>query len=339
VSTRKAAIAIALAVSLASLVATLSAAPSGAAHRRYTIASVEYVQATAKGGRAAAKRLGLRYIVAPDRLLHGDPPQAVVRYFKSLIARHVDAITSSGFDPAMKPTFSKVRKAGILLISSGDDIAGRRNLWVNYSPAAAFAPALADALASQINRRGEYAILVEQDQAPIADTWEKEVQAHIPKAYPGMKLDGVLDLSGAGGQAEVDAIKSFMSAHPNLKGLIGIVPTEEFAAAEAITQAGRIGQVFSAGNGGTDNMKGSPMPRYIRSGATVDVLAGDPIKLGYLTVWATHYLLTGHHFTPQAYQVGSPIGLVYYYAKHQELRLGPPLTITKKNVDQYANQF
>jgi hypothetical protein len=29
-----------------------------------------------------------------------------------------------------------------------------------------------------------------------------------------------------------------------------------------------------------------------------DVVVGDPIKLGYLTVWAAHYLLTGQHFRP-----------------------------------------
>jgi hypothetical protein len=63
-----------------------------------------------------------------------------------------------------------------------------------------------------------------------------------------------------------------------------------------------------------------------------------PVKLGYLTVRAAHYLLTGHHFRPGAYHVGGPIGLVWYYRKHQELRLGQPLTITK-NLAQYANKF
>ena len=43
--------------------------------------------------------------------------------------------------------------------------------------------------------------------------------------------------------------------------------------------------------------------------------------------------LTGHRFKP------GPIGLVRYYARHQELRLGPPLTITKTNADRYANTF
>jgi rhamnose transport system substrate-binding protein len=262
----------------------------------------------------------------------------VIRYYKSLIARHVDAISTGGYDPALEPIFKRVRKAGIRLISSGDDIAGRRDLWVNYSALPAFARAMADALASQIHDKGEYALLDEQGEFPVAHTWGKEVAAYIAKAYPNMKSDGLQTETGAGDQAEVDSVKSFMSAHPNLKGLIGITPTETYMAAEAITQAGRIGQVFSAGNGGGD-FKGTPLVGWVRSGAMVDVVVGDPIKLGYLTVWAAHYLLTGHHFRPGAYRVGGPIGLVWYYRKHQELRLGQPITITKKNVAQYANRF
>jgi rhamnose transport system substrate-binding protein len=332
---RKTIAATAVALSIAAVAATLVAGPSGAAQRKYTVASFAYVQSTAIGGRAAAKRFGMRFIMTP----HNPPPQEVIRNYESMIARHVDAIIADGYDPALRPILTKVRKARILLISSGDDIAAKRDLWVNYSAGAAFAPALADALASQIGDKGEYAILEEQGQFPVATMWEKEVQVYIPKAYPNMQLDGVLDLSGAGDQNEVDAVKSFMAAHPNLKGLLAITPTEEFMAAEAIQQAGRIGQIFSAGNGGTGNLKGTPLPGWIRSGATEDVLSGDPINLGYLTVWAAHYLLTGHHFRPGAYQVGGPVGLVYYYAEHQELRLGPPLIITKKNVDQYANKF
>jgi len=333
---RKTIVAIALAVSLAALAATLSPRPSGAAHRRYTIASVAYFPSMAIGGRAAARRLGMRYIVASDQRLGSE--QSVIRYYRSLIARHVDAIATGGYDPALEPVFRKVRKAGIQLISSGDDIAGKRDLWVNYSGTVACAHALADALASQIHDKGEFAILDEQGEFPIAHTWAKGVSAYIAKAYPNMKSDGLQTETGAGDQTEVDSIKSFMSAHPTLKGLIGITPTETYMAAEAITQAGRIGQVFSAGNGGGD-FKGTPLVGWVRSGAMEDVVVGNPIKLGYLTVWAAHYMLTGHHFGPGAYQVGGPIGLVWYYAKHRELRLGQPITITKQNVDLYAHKF
>ena len=322
----------ALGLSLATLATALLAGPSRAAHRQYTIAYLTYVN-YGRGGREAANRLGVRVVV---RRCVGSCD--AVTLYKSMIARHVDAIVSDGYNPALTPTFRKVRKAGILLISSGDDIAGERDLWVGPSDPVAYGQALADALASQMGKKGEYAILDEQGEFPIAKTWKKIIEDYIPKAYPKMKLDGALTETGAGDPAEVDSVKSYMAAHPNLKGLIGIAPTEAYMAGEAITQAGRIGQLFSAGNGG-GSLSDPQLRGYVQSGAAELVFTDNPIKLGYLTVWAAHYLLTGHHFRPGAYQVGGPIGVVYYYANHQELRLGQPLTVTKANLGAYANKF
>ncbi len=310
---------------------------SGAASRKYTIAYVaveplngQREAAMVRGGRAAAKALGVRYIAAESQF----DTEGLIR---SLIARHVDAIATEGYDPALRPILAKVRAAGILLLSSGDDIAAGRSVWVNFSNPAAYAEALADALASQIKGKGEYAIFGEQGQFPIADEWERVVKAYVRKAYPEMKLDAVVQESGAGGDSEIVSIEQFMAAHPHLRGLIGVVPTEGWVESQAIIRAHKIGKVFSAGNGGGGF--GAPLPSFVRSGAAELVYAGDPGKIGYLTVWAAHYLLTGHRFKPGAYNVGGPIGLVWYHASHQELRLGQPLTITKANVDVYANGF
>ena len=340
---RKNIVAIGLAVSLAALATALLARPSGAAHRRFTFAYVTNDTGKERGSRAAARRLGIRYILLdPNK----GGPQGQIKRYRSLIASHADAIAPEGYDPALEPIFREIRKAGILLVSSGDDIAAKRDLWVGPSDPGDHARALGDAIASQIDKKGEYAILEEpvcrpnvprSCEFPSAHTLAKTVAASIRKAYPEMKLDGMLTETGGGGQTNVDSVKSFMAAHPNLKGLIGIDPTEAYMAAEAITQAGRIGQVFSAGNFG-DSLGDPQVVGYVRSGAAEEVIAGDPRKIGYLTVWGANYLLTGHHFRPGAYQVGGPIGLVWYYAKHQELRLGQPLTITKKNVDQYAHK-
>ena len=108
-------------------------------------------------------------------------------------------------------------------------------------------------------------------------------------------------------------------------------------AVEAIIGTHNVGKVVSADNGGGDLLP--PFPQWIRSGAAEFVYGGDQVKLGYLTVWAANWLASGHTFRPGAYEVGGPIGLVWYYAKKQELRLGPPLTITKTNVDVYAGRF
>jgi rhamnose transport system substrate-binding protein len=332
---RRRLVAVVLAVSLAALAATLLARPSGAAHRKYTIADL--TGNMGKAGQEAAKRLGVRLLV-PKCLQPGSGvscPSDGTRLYKSMIARHVDAIISTGYDPTLTSTFRKVRKAGILLISSADDIAGKRDLYVGYSAPTVYAHALADALASQIGKKGEYAIIDEQSEYPIAHTWKKIVEHYVAKAYPNIKLDGVASEIGTHDQNEVDAVKSFMSAHPNLKGLISITPQETRMTAEAITEAGRIGQIFLAGNGGMTPVD-SQLAGYVRSGAAELVYVDSNRKLGYLTVWATSYLVRGHRFRFGAYQVGGPIGQVWYYPKHQELRLDQPLTVTKKNVNKWV---
>ncbi len=312
------------------------AGPGGAAPRMLTIAFVadgapgQRDEAIARGGRAAAKALDVRFLLRGSNTdLNGT--------FASLIARHVDAIATEGYDPAVTSTLARVRAAHILLLSSGDDIAGKRTLWVNQSDASAYAQALADALGSQLKGRGEYAIVVQPGQYPIATEWQYLAEAYIAKTYPAMKLDGVVVGSDETGLPEPSSVEDFMAAHPKLRGFVAVVPRAAYAVAVAITQRHEIGRVFSAGNGG--GSFGGPLPGFVRSGATEFVFGSDPTKLGYLTVWAANYLLTGHTFKPGAYQVGNPIGLVWYHAKHQELRLGQPLTITKTNADRYANTF
>jgi rhamnose transport system substrate-binding protein len=331
---RKAVVVALVTVSLALLATTLLVGPSGAAQRKYTIAFLADPAMT-KGTRAAAKTLGVR-VLFPKCCAGG--PDGAVKLIESLIASHVDAIVVEGYDPTAEPIFAKVRKAGILLISAGDDIAGKRDLWVSHSDNVAYGQALGDALASQMGRQGEYAILDEQGEYPIARTWKKIVAAYIPKAYPKMKLDAMLTETGAGDQNEVDSVKSFMAAHPNLKGLLAVTPTEAYMAGEAITQAGRIGQVFSAGNGG-DSLADLQLRGYVRTGAADLVFAGNPVTEGYVTVWGARYLLTGHHFKAGAYEVGGPIGRVWYYPEHQELRASQPLTVTKANLALYVNTF
>jgi DNA-binding SARP family transcriptional activator/ABC-type sugar transport system substrate-binding protein len=326
-------------VAVAAVAVSLALSNRGAAHRGYTIAFVtqdaDYVQSMGRGSRKAAKRLGVRYIVAgktaPD-------DYALTKVYQSMIARHVDAIISGGYDPALRQTFAKVRRAGILLISSGDDIAAKRDLWVTQSDPKAYGQALADALTSQIHYKGEYAILEQYGQYPIATAWARLVKAYIARSYPKMKLDGVVHGFGSWDQADVDLVKGFISAHPHLKGLIGITPPEAWAAAKAITEAGKVGHVFSAGNG-DDRLGDTELPQFVRRGAAELVYVGSPVKLGYLSVWAANYLLGRHRFKSRAYQVGGPIGVVWYQPQHRLLPAGQPFTVTKTNVDQYASKF
>ena len=82
-------------------------------------------------------------------------------------------------------------------------------------------------------------------------------------------------------------------------------------------------------------LNGTPLVGWIQSGAMEDVIGGDPVKLGYLTVWAAHHLLTGHRFKRGVYRLREWGLRVSYFPEHRELRLGRPLTITKANLAAY----
>lgn len=339
--TAKKVITVALALSAVAVVGTLFAGSSRAAHRKDTIVfitagtSAPRVQAIARGGRAAAKKLGVRYTLAGPA--YSGPGNDPVTAFDNFIPRHPDAIVTEGYFPELAPTLARVRAAGIKLIASGDDIDSKRPLWISQSDSVAYAEALADSLASQLKGRGDYAIAREPGQFPIANEWQRQIEAYIAKAYPDMHFVGLLNGADATGSPLFASVKKYVTAHPDLKGLIGVVPRCAYSIAEAIIRTHDVGKVFSAVNGG-ESFTG-PLPAYVKNGAAQVVFPGDPVKLGYLTVWATDYLLAGHHFKPGAYQIGGPIGLVWYSAKHQELTLGEPLTMTKANVALYANKF
>jgi ABC-type sugar transport system substrate-binding protein len=336
-------LAVAVALSAAALATSLLARPSAAAHREYTVAFVSAVSGTgdpriqelARGARMAAKKLGVRFVLAGPR--YSGPGDAVALAFQSLIARHVDAIATDGFEPLLTPILAKVRRAGIKLIASGDDIAAKRTLWISQGDIVAYSQALADSLASQMHGRGEYAIARQPGQFPIANESQRLIETYVAKVYPNMRFEGFLDGSDVDGIPKFGSVEKYVTAHPHLKGLIALVPRCTYSVAEAIIHTHSVGKVFSADNGG--GSFGDPLPGYVRSGAAQIVFPGDFFDLGYLTVWGTNYLLTGHHFRPGAYQVGGRIGLAWYYARHRELRLGEPLTITKTNVGIYANKF
>jgi ABC-type sugar transport system substrate-binding protein len=327
---------------VAATVGAVFAGPSGAAHPRYKIAfatdgiASSRVQAIARGARSAAKTLGVRFILAgPPYAGPDDGFQQLT--FPWLMARHVDAIATEGFAPQMRSTLEKVRLAGVTLVASGDDIDAPRSLWIGQSSPVEYAHALADSLASQMKGQGEYAIAREPLQFPIANEEQRLIETYIAQTYPEMHLDAVIQGADPDGIPKFASVQKFVAAHPQLKGMIGVVPRCAYSIAEAIIHTHKEGKIFSADNGG--GSFSDPLPGYVRKGVAQIVFGGDPVKLGYLTVWATDYLLTGHRFRPGVYQVGGPIGLVSYYANHQELRLGQPLTMTNANVDLYANKF
>ena len=234
-------------------------------------------------------------------------------------------------------SFDQANTAGIATLWYRDPSNGT-SVWVNLSSATEFAHGLADALAAQMGEQGGYVIVPCRPAYPIVQTWLRAVKAYVPARYPHMRRVAVVYGDDTGGRKETAMFAHFIKKHRRVRGLIALCPTEAFVVPRAIIQAGKIGKVFASGNGG-DYAYAPIDPDLVtdvQRGAEELVSAGDPVKLGYLTVWAADYLASGHAFAPGQYNVGGPVGTVSYFSENHELRLGQLLTITKENVDQYA---
>jgi hypothetical protein len=192
-----------------------------------------------------------------------------------------------------------------------------------------------------MNQQGQFVIvscLRSAGAYAIVGTFLKLTKAYIQRRYPQMHRVGVAYGDLGNGDVDTHLFNRLMRAHPQLRGLIFLCPGEAYNQPPLLVQAHKVGQVFTAGNGGGCPLVDDPYLTSVRLGAEELVCAGDPAKLGYLTVWAADYLASGHTFAPGSYDVGGPVGTVHYFSHNQELRLGQPLTITKANLAQYAGQ-
>lgn len=335
---------IALMLVLAGVAAgVLAAGSSGAPQTQRTIGLITeggaggFFSHFETGSKSAATALGDHLAVT-----EANGTLAQIRTIKSLVAHHAAAIAFHPDPPTMKqvlPALARARAHGIPTLSY--ELRSPGSIWVDQTSSTQVAQALADALASQMNQQGQFVIvscLRSAGAYPIVRTRLKLTKAYIQRRYPQMRRVGVAYGDLGNGDVDTHLFNRLMRAHPQLRGLIFLCPGEADNQPPLLVQAHKVGEVFTAGNGGDCPPLDDNYLTSVRLGAEEIVCEGDPAKLGYLTVWAADYLARGHKFAPGSYDVGGPVGTVHYFSHNQELRLGQPLTITKANLAQYAGQ-
>ena len=198
---------------------------------------------------------------------------------------------------------------------------------MNQALDSAIGNATLDSLADQMGKQGEWAIDSCGPAAQNLNGWIAIEKKRAADKYPGMKLVAVV-YSGEDQAKAVADSRDLITAHPNLKGILGQCTTSGPGAAQAVTELKKIGKVFVTGVALPSGMK-----PYIENGASKSFVLWDPGKLGYLTVWAGAQLAAGKPF--QAENDVPGLGKIAYDASKKMLLLGPPTTFTKANIDQY----
>jgi ABC-type sugar transport system substrate-binding protein len=155
----------------------------------------------------------------------------------------------------------------------------------------------------------------------------KYISARLAEKYPAMKLVAVRPSDDFKDKAQSEAT-ALMSAYPQLKLLMAICTPGVPGAAEAVKQAGKVGQVKVIGLGLPNENK-----RYVKEGVTDSVILWNTDHLGYLTAYAA-VALARDQLKPGAtsFHAGT---LGDFQVVGDNILLGRPFIFTKDNIDQF----
>jgi rhamnose transport system substrate-binding protein len=288
---------------------------------------IPYFEAMNTGGQAACQELGCQWLyqgpVTAD-------PAAQADIVRSYIQQGVDALIVAPNDPdSMAPLLQQAKDAGIAVATSDTDAPNSvRQVFVEQASTEGIGQALTDALLEAMGGQGRYAIVSCGQTAENLNSWIEVQRAYTAEKYPDAEI---VDTVYAGeDQAKATQMATdLMNAHPDLTGLVGECTSSAPGVAQAVRDAGKIGQVFTVGLGTPQSM----LP-YLEDGSSSASILWDVEHLGYLTAWAGVQLAQGNQFQPTN-DVSDDITGVTYDDQTKVLLLGPPLRITKDNAGDY----
>jgi len=307
---------------------------AGGAAKSYKIAfvpklqGIPYFEAMNAGGKEAATDLGITWLYQGPTQADAAAQADIVR---SYIQQKVDALFIAPNDPdSMAPLIKKAADGGIKIGTSDTDAPNSaRHVLVLMASAEGIGQANTDALMKAMGEKGKFAIVSCGETAATLNSWIAEIKKYQPTKYPNAELVDVV-YAGEDFAKATQKATDLMNAHPDLTGFIGTCSTAGPGVAQAVTDAGKIGKVFTVGMGTPQSMK-----KYLDNGSASAGVLWDAKALGYLTAWAGKQMVDGKAFEASQKVKDGALENVTYDATTKVLLMGKPLTFTKETVNNY----
>lgn len=292
---------------------------------------IGFFEAAAKGAEEAAKELGdveIIYTGPTDTTAEGQ-----IEVINSLIAQGVNAIAVSANDKdALVPALKKAMDRGITVISWDSGVAPEgRQMHLNPSSNALIGNTIIKLAADHMPDGGDVAILSASATATNQNIWIEEAKKVLPN-YPGVNLVTTVygdDLSDKSYREAQGLIQSY----PNLKAIIAPTTVGILAASQAVTDAGKIGQINVTGLGLPSEMAGA-----VASGATVSFAIWNPIDLGYAATMLAYNINKGAA-TGEGAEIGMGRMGTAKLDANGEAAMSDPFTYDASNIDQFKEIF
>jgi ABC-type sugar transport system substrate-binding protein len=247
-------------------------------------------------------------------------------------AQGFDVIAVSPNDPSvLAPAMKAARAKGVHVITwDADGEADAREFMVNQATSKDIGFALVDTMVKDLGgpdkATGDVAIVTAALTAANQNEWISFMKERL-KAHPTLKLVEVKP-SNEDQRVAFQATTDMIAAYPKLRGVWGISSVSFPAAAEAIKQSGKAGQIFVTGLSTPNDMKPA-----VKDGTVASVILWNTVDLGYLTIYAAHALAKGE-LKPGATTIKAG-RLGEKKIAGDKILLGDILVFTKDNIDQF----
>jgi rhamnose transport system substrate-binding protein len=288
-----------------------------------------YFHVAHAGAEMAQKEIG-------GSLIQEAPSQATaeaqIPFINNLVSQSVKVIAISGTDAnALAPALKRAMRHGVRVISYDSDVApDARTLFIDQAQGDSLAEMMLESMGKMINYEGEFAILSSTPTATNQNAWITLMKARLASdpQFAKMKL---VQIAYGQESEEINQQQALglVQAFPKLKGIIVPAGIGLPAAARALDQAGKLGQIKLTGLAPATLIK-----KYIVAGQAQDIW-WNVSDLGYLTYYAAQALAeckitgaSGQTFT--AGRLGS-----FTVGKDGVVILGPAQIVTPQNVDQF----
>lgn len=246
-----------------------------------------FFEAVRDGAVEAAEELG------NVEIIYQGPSQPTaegqIEIIDSLIAQRVDGIAISANDrDALVPAARRAVQAGIPVISFDSGISAGRLVDLAPSDAELIGRQQVRLIAEMIDYEGQIAILSATSQATNQNLWIEWMEEELTKPeYSDMELVATVYGDDISDKSYREMI-GLMTTYPELRGVISPTTVGIAAAAKAIEDEGRVGEIELTGLG-----LPSEMQQYIEDGIVDQMALWNPVDLGYTSTYILKALVDG----------------------------------------------
>ncbi|RAX20470.1 autoinducer 2 ABC transporter substrate-binding protein [Actinomyces sp. Z3] len=296
---------------------------------KYT--GLKYFDVSGDGGRAAAEALGVQYDYIGSQEATATAQSTTIT---NAIAQKPSAMVVSAIDEdAVAPALKSAMEAGIKVVTyDADSAVDSRSVFVNQL---SYELAASSMLDSALQNDPEGGLCAFVSASPTATNHKKHVEL-MKQLIDSDEKYSSLSYIDTVQYAEDDATKSeeiarnLMQANPDLKFIISSSVVTTPAAAKAIENAGRQGEVFAPGFS-----MPSSMTQFIEDGTAKAFALWDPAQLGQVAVEVAHQLVAGT-ITGAEGEKATVEGVgEFEILADGELDVDMPIIFTADNIGQY----